>query len=635
MDLHSESPRLETDPLLPARRPPNKSFYRPRPSCRMTAAPRVQVYTQLSCNALHRRQHHGPSDPRLPSNPSLSSIIIPGPINPPIPLYFLHDTTSREHDAPEGQPQFVSQDCLSDPAVQAGAARLQTTVATITGILTVCSTTWWGHYGQKHGRTRVLATSTLGLLTTDLAFAIASTSSSPLSRHGYKLLLFAPFVEGILGGQPTLHAAISAYISDCTSDGSRAHVFSRFLGVSYVGFSLGSTLGAFLIRHPFIQVQSSGRKHPQMPSVTLTFWAAILFSIINLVLALLVVPESLDKFAPQKVDDPALTTQNKSHFKNRLLAPLGVFAPRRRIVRGRMEEDWSMWWLAVGVVILYLAGGVFQFKTLYAEHVFGWNAEQLSYYVSFVGAVRAVHTSYLCHVFLISTFKPASQAPSTSEPPTNVALGHLAQSITFDLCVARGSLIIDIISHSLVAIHLSSSPLVYTGFTSVSALATGTVPALQSLAVCIFQRSRPANVEIGALFGGLSLLMALGQILAPLFFGVVYSTTVARFPEAIFALAAALVFVTLGTTFLVRTEPPHVWKGKAPAVAPRSRGVVPTVHERERGRSRAIKHIGDRIRKPARGSVPAPNSNSDHNIGARGSESAPVPSRVGSSYEVV
>jgi len=127
----------------------------------MTIAPRVQVYTQLSCDELHRAG--------LPSNPSLSSIITPEPIDPaPIPVYFPYDATSREHDTPEGPRQFVSPDCLSDPAVQAGAARLQTMMATITGIFTVCSTTLWGHYGQKYGRTKVLATSTLGILTTYL-----------------------------------------------------------------------------------------------------------------------------------------------------------------------------------------------------------------------------------------------------------------------------------------------------------------------------------------------------------------------------------------------------------------------------------------------------------------------------------
>jgi len=100
------------------------------------------------------------------------------------------------------------------------------------------------------------------------------------------------------------------------------------------------------------------------------------------------------------------------------------------------------------------------------------------------------------------------------------------------------------------------------------------------------------------------MLTALGQILAPVMFGLVYSTTVARCPEAMFALAAALVLVALGATYLVRTEPPRVLKGKAPAVSTRRRVLVA---ERERGRSRAVKHIGDRLRKPPRPSAPAPN----------------------------
>jgi hypothetical protein len=43
-----------------------------------------------------------------------------------------------------------------------------------------------------------------------------------------------------------------------------------------------------------------------------------------------------------------------------------------------------------------LASGIFQIKYLYAEHVYDWAAEQLSYYISFMGACRA---SYLL-VFL-------------------------------------------------------------------------------------------------------------------------------------------------------------------------------------------------------------------------------------------
>jgi hypothetical protein len=159
--------------------------------------------------------------------------------------------------------------------------------------------------------------------------------------------------------------------------------------------------------------------------------------------------------------------------------------------------------------------------------------------------------------------------------PSSLARAHLARSITTDLGVVRGSLL-DIVSHSLVALHVSSSPLVFTGITSISALAAGSTPALQSLAICLLQRSQKGSPETGALFGGLSMLTALGQILGvrnpisllskicfddsscalclffenlqPVMFGIVYSTTVACFPEAVFALAAALVLVAFGST---------------------------------------------------------------------------------------
>ena len=165
-------------------------------------------------------------------------------------------------------------------------------------------------------------------------------------------------MEGILGGQVALQKAISAYISDCTSDGSRAHIFSRFSGVSYVGFALGPAIGAFLIRHPLSQIQSFGKQHREMHSVTAAFWAAILFGTVNLILSLLVIPESLDKVkrrAAQKADVPVPPVQNKTSLKEKLL-PLAVFAPRKTMVNGRMRADWSMFWLASAVFLLYLAG---------------------------------------------------------------------------------------------------------------------------------------------------------------------------------------------------------------------------------------------------------------------------------------
>ncbi|KAH9034417.1 major facilitator superfamily domain-containing protein [Lactarius hengduanensis] len=639
------SPRpSETDPLLPVDPPVKKPFYRPRPLWivpfaltsalvhGMTTAPRVQVYTQLACNAAYGKQPHDHSDYIL--SPLLSSAYVPlleHATVTPIPIHFPHFSHSPEHTHSEDPRQVLSERCFSDPDVQARAARLQTIVATTMGVLSVCTTAWWGHYSQKHGRTKVLAAATLGTLFTDLAFVLVSTPS-PFSRHSHKFLFLAPVIEGLLGGQSTLHAAIAAYISDCTSDGSRAHIFSRFAGVSYVGFALGPTIGAFLIRHPLVLAQSFGQRRSKVQSVTAVFWVAVLCGAINAFLTLLVIPESLDKAklrAVQKGDTPSTSAQKKPGLKKRLLGPFAIFAPRKRVVNGRMQKDWSMSWLAIAMFALFLASGVFQVKYLYAEHVFGWGAEQLGYYISFVSNVRALHTLLLMP-FIISCFKPSPPAPSTSTISSNTAPTHLARSIAFDLYVARGSLLLDMISHTLVALHLSSSSLVFAGITSISALASGTTPALQSLAICILQRSSQGNPDFGALFSGLSTLAALGQaILAPLIFGFVYSGTVARFPEAVFALAAALVLVAFTATFFVRPEHRRVRKGKAPvAVAVGRRRVL--VADFERGRSRVVKHIGDRGRTQTRSHVAARDD-----ISARGSETTPSCSCPGSSDDVV
>jgi hypothetical protein len=117
----------------------------------------------------------------------------------------------------------------------------------------------------------------------------------------------------------------------------------------------------------------------------------------------------------------------------------------------------------------------------------------------------------------------------------------------------------------------------------------------------------------------------------PLLFGFVYSSTVARFPQAVFALAAALVLVALVATFFIRPEPQRVRKGKAPvavAVAAGRRRVL--VSEFERGRSRVVKHIGDRVRKQARLHVPARDDTS-----AEGSETTASCSCPGLSDDVV
>jgi hypothetical protein len=83
----------------------------------MTLAPRVQVYTQLSC-----QQHYHDYNLFNPTVPSASQ-----PLSLSSPLASGSESTPSLISVVPYTAPPLGDHCLSDPAVQAGAARLQTT----------------------------------------------------------------------------------------------------------------------------------------------------------------------------------------------------------------------------------------------------------------------------------------------------------------------------------------------------------------------------------------------------------------------------------------------------------------------------------------------------------------------------
>lgn len=154
----------------------------------MTLSSRLEVYTQLACNNLyghHEWNHTQHTTSNFSSNtiahiPLYASIdplgphlhphsLFPEPVTTFIPnsndRLVVNDDTDDDDDT-EDPRRIPSPRCVSDPAVQASAARLQTAMTTTMGLLSALTTGWWGHFSERHGRTRVLALSTLGLFLT-------------------------------------------------------------------------------------------------------------------------------------------------------------------------------------------------------------------------------------------------------------------------------------------------------------------------------------------------------------------------------------------------------------------------------------------------------------------------------------
>ncbi|EGN98789.1 hypothetical protein SERLA73DRAFT_160454 [Serpula lacrymans var. lacrymans S7.3] len=685
----------ESAPLLPST--PKKPFYRPRPlwlvpfalvaslTRGMTLASRVEVFTQLACNSLHGHDHelynHTLHTHLSLLHPIHHSLDPAGPHL--IPLHY-----TDIDDDPENDPRTIpSSKCVSDPAVQARAARTQTIMTTTMGALSALTTAWWGKFGERHGRTRVLAIATCGLFLTDLAFILVSTPHSLLSSHSHKLLIIAPILEGLSGGTSTLNGALTAYIADCTSPGSRARIFSRFSGVSFIGLALGPIIGAFLIAHPlplFVTPTVRVGGH-ELQTVTSVFWVAITCSFVNLLLVMFVFPESLP--VERRTAGAKARASAKSKSKGNLpsstpsTTPTWLSAPlllARAFLSPPLHlpplSHWSLTFLALALFLHLLSSGVFQIKYLYAEHVYGWAAEKLSYYISFMGGVRALNLLIVLP-FVITTFKPirstspsdtsvsVSASASRTLPPTqpkpdlqlaaststsyaatstsqakagnnghdqgvlNVAKrkptkNDLLREMQFDLLLMRCSIFLDVISHTLVVLAplppvsslgarmqgggegqgggggegtgFAVSEALFVGATSLSSLGSGVMPAVQSLALCTLQaralvreqakasrrlhdphqrddhevcevaevhdaeddeEGDAEDIEPGALFGALAVLQAVGQtILGPILFSVIYASTVAWMPKAIFACAAGVVVLSVALTGLVRPE---------------------------------------------------------------------------------
>ena len=119
---------------------------------------------------------------------------------------------------------------------------------------------------------------------------------------------------------------------------------------------------------------------------------------------------------------------------------------------------------------------------------------------------------------------------NTKQKKPKPTIAQLAAETDFDLSLARLSFMIDIFSHSLVSLSSTdptgAAQAAFVGFTMLSSLGSGVVPSMQSLALCILQGdeleregtdaaqgAQSMATSTGALFGALSVLQAIGQMI--------------------------------------------------------------------------------------------------------------------------
>ncbi|THH14854.1 hypothetical protein EW146_g5538 [Bondarzewia mesenterica] len=557
-----------------------------------TLAPRIEVFTNIVCDAYKRAnsprgdwdsEKFGHSALNLPIHPvTVPSFDVSG--------LFLAPADNRVFWSSDLLPVKGSNDtdwvvdepvtCASDPAVQAGVTTILAAMATTTGVLSCFTTGWWSSLSDRYGRTFIIGIAICGLLVQDLNFIVVALFPKKVPG-GYMFVLFGSVLEGFLGGLATSIAAVHAYLADCSTPASRARNFSLFLGLLFTGAALGPSLGSLLIWWS--------------NNIMSVFYMSTSVHCLYAIFTWFVIPESLlpvqMTFSRRKHAEEAEIRRRRTGLLSRLrrlfsfLSPLSMLAPPlvEQAVSPRKtgSRDWNLTLVTMAYGSLISLMGSTQYIMQYASAKYRWSTVMLGYWISIVSAARALYLTFIFPL-IIKQFKPtsppirlpvspleplnpnnptspssttsrsSSSGPGAKSPDDQVRAHEEHHSPSFDLALARGSTLIDIISYTL--LPLAPTPIAFVMASTISSLGAGFSPAVHSLSLELYRRR--GGTESGELFGAMSVVQALSsQIIGPAAFGFVYIKTVAKFPPALLFVALGLSASAFLMLSLVRLQP--------------------------------------------------------------------------------
>ena len=304
------------------------------------------------------------------------------------------------------------------------------------------------------------------------------------------------------------------------------------MGLLFVGIAIGPTIGGLLIS-----------KTGDLLSV---YYLAASIHFFYLLSMLFIVPESLSKeeMANNREAHAEMVKRELEKERRRgggfwyscwaatrsaffFLKPMTVFLPKERASRQK-GKNWNLTFLmfSYSFVAMIVVGasapihrmslrpicvqGGYQTKFQYATYTFGWTSQQLGYWLSTIGVLRATllvivlprKCYYSAEVLTYRLVEPVMMKLFNGQPATTSGGGtpaidnsetySIATSIesnpnrprhtpSFDLFVARASALIETLTYAGAA--LSKTPTMWVIATLCSSLGSGFAPSVQALAL--------------------------------------------------------------------------------------------------------------------------------------------------------
>lgn len=412
------------------------------------------------------------------------------------------------------------------PEVQALVSKFTLYGNLIAGILSAISSPKLGAISDRYGRKKIIALSTLGMVVGETITIVAATYPEKFSVN-WILLGYA--FDGICGSFIAAMALTHSYAADCTPPAKRNVTFGYFHGCLFTGIAIGPIIAGYIIK-------ATGE-------ILTIFYIALACHLIFVSFLLFVVPESLskerqmaarEKYRLYKGGRPQASFITALKNAN-LLAPLEILYPTgegsSRAVRRNL-----IFLAAVDTTMFGVAMGSMTIVVIYSEYMFGWGNLESSIFVSIVNTCRVC-----CLIIVLPLVTHFVRGRRGSGPQRNSGCDSL------DLGIIRTAIVFDMIGYIGYATARKGSLLILSG--AIAAVGGMGSPTLQSS----LTKHVPPD-RIGQLLGATGLLHALGRVVAPTIFNLIYALTVGKFTQTVFVCLAATFGVAFVLSWFIR---PH------------------------------------------------------------------------------
>lgn len=396
----------------------------------------------------------------------------------------------------------------------------------VSGLLSAITSPKLGALSDRHGRKKLLAITTCGVLGGEVLTILAAKYPETVSVNW---ILVGYAVDGVSGSFIVGMALAHSYATDCTPPQKRNVAFAYFHACLFTGIAIGPILAGYIIK----------RREPivgKTQAVLLVFYIALACHVLFILFLAFFIPESLSKgrqeAAREKYRQDLELLGPSSDWINQLrsinlLRPLKILYPTGPGSSPAVRRNLVLL-AATDTIVFSVAMGAMGVITIYVRRQFGWQEWDSSKFVSIVNSARVFG---LLVILPLATRLVRGKQGTKNQRNTG--------SDRFDLAIIRIAIFFDMIGYLGYSLSREGSLFILSG--AVGAFGGIGSPALGSA----LTKHVPPD-QVGQLLGATGLLHAIARVIGPTIFNGIYSATVYNFRQTVFVCLTA----TFGLAFV-------------------------------------------------------------------------------------